>query len=117
MKYSKVVATIMLGTIVTGSVIGSNLMTKDANAEILNTNVIEAQNENAKETGAFIVTAKSGANLRKGPGTNYGIIKAFPKGTILWRIKPLLDKNGWYNVETEDGRYRGGMHTSTGVID
>ncbi|MGL4741518.1 MAG: SH3 domain-containing protein [Sarcina sp.] len=116
MKHSKLISMFMLGTIVTAGIVGSNLTTQEAKAEVLNKNVIETQNGNAKEEGSFIVTARSGANLRKGPGTNYGIIKAFPKGTVLWRIKPLPDKNGWYNVETEDGRYRGWMHESTGVI-
>lgn len=117
MKYSKLVSVIMLGTIITGGVISSNATEQKANAAPINEAKIEVNNDNTKETGAFIVTAKSGANLRKGPGTNYSIIKAFPKGTVLWRIKPLPDKNGWYNVETEDGRYRGWMHESTGYPD
>jgi uncharacterized protein YraI len=52
--------------------------------------------------GIFTVTAASGANIRKGPGTNYSIIGAVPKGTELQLASPLSykDTSGgtWYYV-------------------
>ena len=34
-----------------------------------------------KVLGLYVVNTPSGLNVRKGPGTNYGIIKAYPNGT------------------------------------
>lgn len=78
------------------------------NTEIVNEKI------DTKETGEFVVTAKSGANIRKGPGTNYGILTAVPKGTVLDRVQPEPTNNGWYNVVTRDGKYRGWISNTTG---
>lgn len=41
------------------------------------------------------VTARSGLNVRKGPGTNFGINRALPYGT---RIDIFQTQNGWHKI-------------------
>lgn len=53
--------------------------------------------------GRYKVNAKSGLNVRKGPGTNYGIIKTYKNGTVFdtyqisgdWAKTP----SGWVNLK------------------
>lgn len=111
----KIIAGLLLTSTIYTGIVGSFATIAKAEENKENTS-IEITNVETKETGAFVVDAKSGANLRSGPGTNYRIIKAFPRGTVLWR-RQARPTNGWYNVETEDGKYVGWMHESTGHIE
>lgn len=56
-----------------------------------------------------MVTAKSGANIRTGPGTNYSIVGAVLNGTelVLATPGPHYDSSGckWYKVVYQ-GYYR-----------
>lgn len=56
-----------------------------------------------RTAGVFTVTAKSGANIRKGPGTNYSKVTAVSKGTVLplWSEEPSYDDDGnaWYAIK------------------
>lgn len=49
---------------------------------------------------ALTVLATEGLNVRKGPGTEYGIVT---KVVFRQELKELDYKNGWYKIETEDG--------------
>jgi len=42
----------------------------------------------------------SWANVRTGPGTNYGVVKCLPRGT---KGKKLEERNGWYKIQFENG--------------
>ena len=107
----KLITTIMACGIIGTSLLCTNNVTKAKNLE--DTKIETKENIDSKEVGAFVVTAKSGANIRKGPGTQYSIITSVPKGTVLWRVK-ANPTNGWYQVETENGRYRGWISSTTG---
>lgn len=51
--------------------------------------------ENQVQTNSYIVKtviAKSGLNVRKGAGTNYGIVTCYKNGT---RVKVYSEENGW----------------------
>lgn len=101
------------------SIIGSTAIAPaiNANASVLDNNT-EVTEVTPKEAGAFTVTANEGANLRTGPGLSYGIITAFQKGTVLWRVNygPTTDSTGhkWYKVTTIDNKYTGWISSTTG---
>ena len=45
----------------------------------------------------YKVTAVHGLNVRRGPGTGYGIVKTLPKGTV---VTVYEQKNGWGRIGT-----------------
>lgn len=47
-----------------------------------------------------VVTARSGLNVRKGPGTNYSVVKVLSLGT---QITILSESNGW--IKIAEGQY------------
>ena len=54
-----------------------------------------AKSEAASTAKSYKVTAKSGLNVRSGPGTDYAVIGGLSNGT--W-VVVLSQQNGWYQV-------------------
>ncbi|WP_010293517.1 SH3 domain-containing protein [Clostridium senegalense] len=114
MAKKKIVSSLIISGILAATMLGTPSIAMAASTENnQNTNVEEGSIIQPREAGSFIVTADIGANIRSGPGTNYSILTAVPRGTILWRMN-YGPTNGWYKVRTDNGRYVGWIHQSTG---
>ncbi|AOR24984.1 SH3 domain-containing protein [Clostridium taeniosporum] len=107
---SKKVLSLLLATCIVGTSI--EVFSVAVNAKVRDSITIEESNtvtdENnevshrrvPRSVGSIVVTARSGANIRKGPGTNYKKI-----GAIAWgEDTPYAyeKKNGWYKIEWGD---------------
>lgn len=69
----------------------------------------------------YRVTASSGANMRSGPSTTYGIVSSFAQGTYLYYIGYSYPGDGyiWYNLGhySTTGWIRGDLVTYAGTYN
>jgi uncharacterized protein YgiM (DUF1202 family) len=94
-----------------------------ANAEeITHNNITEVieSNINPRTSGIFKVTAKSGANIRSGSGTNYSIVATARYGAELTFCNATrVDSSGvkWYKVQAEFSSVQGWISSTTGTLN
>lgn len=62
--------------------------------------ILDEVNEPSSMNSTGTITANSGANVRKGPGTNYSIIIALKKGT---QVKVIGITGNWYQIQLSSG--------------
>lgn len=62
----------------------------------------EAEDTEAEPVEDIVRIADTGANLRTGPGTNYGVYETLPRGTELTRTGTV---NGWSRVRYDGEEY------------
>lgn len=80
-------------------------------------NTVES-NITPKLAGMFTVTAKSGANIRSGAGTNYSIVATARCGAELTYCgeKKVVSGITWYKVWNESETVKGWISGTTGVL-
>lgn len=61
-------------------------------------------------SATYTITARSGLNLRAGPGESFGVIQKYPLGTLVRGVKRIGD---WMQIDIQgDGVSDGYMHSS-----
>jgi uncharacterized protein YgiM (DUF1202 family) len=116
MGFKKIVALAVITTSISGVAFNTT-----ANAEEITnndiSNVVES-NINPKIAGMFTVTAKSGANIRSGAGTNYSIVATARYGADLTYCgeKKVVSGVTWYKVLNESETVKGWISGTTGFL-
>ncbi|MGL4875056.1 MAG: SH3 domain-containing protein [Clostridium sp.] len=117
MNFKKIIALTLITSSLTG--IGISL---NANAQtVVNNEGIKTEETSVKPklAGVFTVTAKSGANIRAGAGTNYKIVATARYGAELGycgQSKYGTDGKLWHKVESENGKTTGWISETTGWL-
>jgi len=113
MKSKRVLSLLLLSATIFGTT--SGFFSTPASAKTITT-TDKTVNSNAvitpRSQGSVVVTAKSGANIRSGPGTGYSII-----GTLAYGDDTpyaYQSSNGWYKIEW--GSSYGWISSSTCVL-
>lgn len=117
----KIALTLMtVGILGTNMFLGSSAVMAEENNNI-NKPLTEVTTIQPREAGLFTITADIGANMRSGPGMNYSIIKAFPKGTQFARDYGTVNGGWWKVVLLKNGKLdysnTGYIHESTGISE
>lgn len=116
MVFKKIVAL----TVLMASISGVMFNTTASAEEITHNDISNAveSNINPKLAGMFTVTAKSGANIRSGPGTNYKIVATARYGAELDYCyeKKVVSGVTWYKVKAEFSTVEGWISGTTGVL-
>lgn len=116
MGFKKIVALTVLATSISGLAFNTTASAEEiTNKDTLN--VVES-NINPKIAGMFTVTAKSGANIRSGAGTNYSIVATARYGAELTYCgeKKVVSGVTWYKVLNESETVTGWISGTTGVL-
>jgi uncharacterized protein YgiM (DUF1202 family) len=64
-------------------------------------NLLEMEDLTAQNLKMKIATKESNLNIRKGPGTEYGIVGKAAHGSAVQLIKRMY--NNWYYIRTDNG--------------
>ena len=116
MRFKKIIAF----TVLAASISGVTFNTTAHAQEITNKDVssVVEDNINPKIAWIFTVTAKSGANIRSGPGTNYSIVATARYGAELKYCgdKQVVAGVTWYKVRAEFSTKEGWISGTTGWL-
>jgi len=88
---------------------------RDFAVDILGTH-IRPRDEIVSASQSYLAYVNQVVNFRKGPGTEFDIIKALQEGTQIFVIS-TIDKNGYYNVIDLETNTEGYVYKSYVVLD
>ncbi|PWX70225.1 SH3 domain-containing protein [Clostridium perfringens] len=117
MNYKKILSTLLVTCSLVGTISTVNVLAKENVSDTVKTEVAEINTP--KIAGIFTVTAKSGANIRAGAGTNYKIVATARYGAELYYMgEDRYDSKGvlWYKVKSENGKVTGWISSQVGWL-